>query len=50
MELNQQLKATMTKTEARVLGCLMEKQLTTPNVYPLTFNALDQCLQSKKQP
>jgi uncharacterized protein YceH (UPF0502 family) len=40
MELNQHLKATMTKTEARVLGCLMEKQLTTPNVYPLTFNAL----------
>lgn len=26
--------------EARVLGCLIEKQLTTPEVYPLTLNAL----------
>jgi uncharacterized protein YceH (UPF0502 family) len=27
-------------TEARVLGCLMEKQRTTPDQYPLTLNAL----------
>ncbi len=47
MELNQHLKATMTKTEARVLGCLMEKQLTTPNVYPLTFNALGNACNQK---
>ena len=26
--------------EVRVLGCLMEKQLLTPDVYPLTLNAL----------
>lgn len=26
--------------EARVLGCLIEKQLTTPETYPLTLNAL----------
>jgi uncharacterized protein len=26
--------------EARVLGCLMEKQVTTPEQYPLTLNAL----------
>ena len=26
--------------EARVLGCLVEKQATTPDVYPLTLNAL----------
>ncbi|MGE5155617.1 MAG: YceH family protein [Bdellovibrio bacteriovorus] len=26
--------------EARVLGCLMEKQRTTPEQYPLTLNAL----------
>jgi len=26
--------------EARVLGCLVEKQLTTPQQYPLTLNAL----------
>lgn len=27
-------------TEVRVLGCLMEKQLSTPEYYPLTMNAL----------
>ncbi|HPQ96796.1 MAG TPA: YceH family protein [Thiolinea sp.] len=26
--------------EVRILGCLMEKQLTTPNNYPLTMNSL----------
>lgn len=26
--------------EVRVLGCLVEKQLTTPDYYPLTINAL----------
>ncbi len=26
--------------EARVLGCLIEKELATPDVYPLTLNAL----------
>src|SRR5881398_62980 len=26
--------------EIRVLGCLMEKQLATPEYYPLTLNAL----------
>ena len=26
--------------EARVIGCLIEKQLTTPDQYPLTLNAL----------
>ena len=26
--------------EARVLGCLIEKQITTPDVYPLTLNSL----------
>ena len=30
----------LTNIEARILGCLMEKQQTTPNTYPLTFNAL----------
>lgn len=28
------------ETEARILGCLVEKQLTTPEYYPLTLNAL----------
>ncbi len=30
----------LTHAEARVLGCLMEKELTTPDVYPLTLKAL----------
>ncbi|VXC33505.1 conserved hypothetical protein [Pseudomonas sp. 8BK] len=30
----------LTIVEARVLGCLIEKQLTTPEAYPLTLNAL----------
>lgn len=30
----------LTAPQARVLGALMEKQLTTPDAYPLTLNAL----------
>jgi uncharacterized protein YceH (UPF0502 family) len=30
----------LTPTEVRVLGCLMEKAVTTPDSYPLTVNAL----------
>lgn len=30
----------LTAVEARVLGCLIEKQITTPDVYPLTLNSL----------
>ena len=30
----------LTPEEGRVLGCLVEKQLTTPQLYPLTDNAL----------
>ncbi|MCW2600423.1 MAG: hypothetical protein JWM02_2252 [Frankiales bacterium] len=30
----------LTTEEGRVLGCLVEKQLTTPQLYPLTDNAL----------
>jgi|SRR5436190_23720722 len=30
----------LTETEARILGALIEKQLTTPEYYPLTLNAL----------
>jgi uncharacterized protein YceH (UPF0502 family) len=33
--------------EARVLGCLMEKQRTTPDAYPLTLNALVQACNQK---
>jgi uncharacterized protein YceH (UPF0502 family) len=32
--------AMFTPKEARVIGCLMEKQRTTPDQYPLTLNSL----------
>lgn len=32
--------APLSAVEARILGCLIEKQATTPEVYPLTLNAL----------
>jgi uncharacterized protein YceH (UPF0502 family) len=32
--------ATLSAVEARVIGSLMEKQITTPEYYPLTLNAL----------
>ena len=28
----------LSATEARILGCLVEKEATTPDVYPLTVN------------
>lgn len=30
----------LTFEESRVLGCLLEKEATTPDLYPLTFNSL----------
>ncbi|BCH22358.1 YceH family protein [Mesorhizobium sp. L-8-3] len=33
--------------EARILGCLIEKQLLTPDVYPLTLNALQAAANQK---
>lgn len=30
----------LSDVEVRVLGCLLEKQRTTPDAYPLTFNSL----------
>lgn len=30
----------LTATEVRILGCLIEKQATTPETYPLTVNSL----------
>ncbi len=38
---------TLSAIEARVLGCLMEKQRTTPDTYPLTLNALVQACNQK---
>jgi uncharacterized protein YceH (UPF0502 family) len=34
------LKIELTALEARVIGCLIEKQITTPDQYPLSLNAL----------
>jgi uncharacterized protein YceH (UPF0502 family) len=34
------MSAPLTEIEARIVGCLVEKQLTTPEYYPLTLNAL----------
>lgn len=31
---------TLSATEVRILGCLIEKQATTPDTYPLTLNSL----------
>jgi len=42
----------LTPEEARIIGCLMEKEVTTPDQYPLTLNALtNACNQkSSRQP
>lgn len=34
------MKYQLTATEARVVGCLLEKQVTTPEQYPLSINAV----------
>ena len=34
------MKPELTALEARILGCLVEKELATPEYYPLTLNAL----------
>jgi uncharacterized protein YceH (UPF0502 family) len=34
------MRMNLTELEIRILGCLMEKELTTPEYYPLTVNAL----------
>jgi uncharacterized protein YceH (UPF0502 family) len=38
---------TLTPAEVRVLGCLIEKKETTPDVYPLTVNALQSATNQK---
>jgi hypothetical protein len=39
-ELNQTLPIVLTPPQARVLGALVEKEVTTPEYYPLSLNAL----------
>jgi uncharacterized protein YceH (UPF0502 family) len=36
-----------TPTEARVIGCLIEKEITTPDQYPLSLNALTNACNQK---
>ncbi len=37
----------LTLTEVRVLGCLIEKEMTTPDYYPLTLNSLTSACNQK---
>ncbi|MES1949517.1 hypothetical protein S4A8_01610 [Salinisphaera sp. S4-8] len=37
----------LTAIEARIIGCLMEKAVTTPDQYPLTLNALTNAANQK---
>lgn len=37
----------LTSVEARIIGCLMEKSVTTPDQYPLTLNALTNACNQK---
>jgi uncharacterized protein YceH (UPF0502 family) len=41
------LDITLSAVEARILGCLIEKQATTPDVYPLTLNSLQSACNQK---
>lgn len=41
------MKLQLTPNEARVIGCLIEKQITTPEQYPLSLNALTHACNQK---
>jgi uncharacterized protein YceH (UPF0502 family) len=41
------LKVILSPVEARVIGCLIEKQITTPDQYPLSLNALTNACNQK---
>ena len=41
------MKIELTPVEARVIGCLLEKQVTTPDQYPLSLNALTNACNQK---
>ncbi len=41
------IKIILTPAEARVIGCLIEKQITTPDQYPLSLNALTNACNQK---
>ncbi len=41
------MEITLNEVEARILGCLIEKEITTPDYYPLTLNALTNACNQK---
>lgn len=41
------MRPTLSPNEARVIGCLLEKSVTTPDHYPLTLNALTNACNQK---
>lgn len=41
------MEITLNEIESRVLGCLIEKEITTPDYYPLTLNALTNACNQK---
>jgi uncharacterized protein YceH (UPF0502 family) len=41
------MKIELSDTEARVIGCLIEKEITTPDQYPLSLNALTNACNQK---
>ena len=45
--MEQQMTMPINEIEARILGTLMEKELTTPEYYPLTLNSLTNACNQK---
>ncbi len=43
------MKIELNEIEARVIGCLLEKEATTPDQYPLSLNSLTNACNQKKQ-
>jgi uncharacterized protein YceH (UPF0502 family) len=41
------MKIELSATEARIIGCLLEKEITTPDQYPLSLNALTNACNQK---
>ena len=41
------MEVTLSEVEVRVLGCLIEKEMTTPEYYPLSLNALTNACNQK---
>jgi uncharacterized protein len=44
---NERMNIELTAHEARILGCLVEKQITTPEQYPLSLNAITNACNQK---